>query len=162
MVHYRDVHGKPHERPADAPVEWRISGYGIVEHDGRLLMVEPVDVRGIWVLPGGGIQLNPEESVLDGIAREVREETGYHFSPDPTTLAFAGEVFYRTLHGRYLRSLLFVARGELSREPDPTWQPPADEIAQVAWIDIGTLRRVDVQWHHWEALAKLGIVHDQS
>jgi 8-oxo-dGTP diphosphatase len=34
-----------------------------------------------WSLPGGGIEF--EESVLDGLVREVFEETGYHVQPGP-------------------------------------------------------------------------------
>ncbi|HEV2127430.1 MAG TPA: hypothetical protein VGR22_02295, partial [Thermomicrobiales bacterium] len=67
MICYRDVHGELHERPPDASVEWRVSGYGIIERDGRLLMVEPVMAAGwTWGLPGGGVRLEPEETIIAG------------------------------------------------------------------------------------------------
>ena len=34
-----------------------------------------------WSLPGGGIEF--EESIRDGLVREVYEETGYHVAPGP-------------------------------------------------------------------------------
>jgi ADP-ribose pyrophosphatase YjhB (NUDIX family) len=159
MIRYRDVHGEPHDRPPDAPVEWRVSGYAIIERAGTLLMVEPaMDAGWTWGLPGGGIEREPEETLLDGIAREVYEETGYQFTPEPATLVFAGEVFYRTVRHRHLRSLLFAARGGIGSEPDPAWERPKAEVARVAWVEIESLRREQVQWHHWGMLERLRIV----
>jgi ADP-ribose pyrophosphatase YjhB (NUDIX family) len=159
VIRYRDVHGNPHVRPDDAPVEWRVSGYAVIERAGTLLMVEPMmDASWTWSLPGGGIEREPEETLLDGIAREVYEETGYRFTPDQATLVFAGEVFYRTVRHRHLRSLMFTASGEIDEDPDPRWTRPVVEIARVAWIEVGSLRREQVQWQHWGILERLGIV----
>ena len=53
----------------------------VVVHDGRLLLVrrgrEPG--RGLWSVPGG--RLEPGESLAQGCAREVLEETGLHVMP---------------------------------------------------------------------------------
>jgi 8-oxo-dGTP pyrophosphatase MutT (NUDIX family) len=159
MTRYVDLYGEWHERPEGTPAEWRIGGYGLIERDGHLLMVEPVFTTGwTWDLPGGGIRLVPEETILEGIAREVYEETGYPFSPDPATLTHTGDVFFRTLRGRYLRHITFVARGAIPDGPDPEWVSPEDEIVRVAWVDPSRLRRGEVHWHHWEILARLGLV----
>ncbi|HYH12617.1 MAG TPA: NUDIX hydrolase [Thermomicrobiales bacterium] len=163
MKLYIDLYGEEHERPAETPVQWRIGGYGVVEREGRLLMVEPVWTTGwTWDLPGGGVRLMPEETILEGIIREVHEETGYRFAPDPATLPHHGDVFFRTLTGRYLRSITFTVRGEVGDEPDPAWRRPEDEIARVGWVDPRTLRREAVHWHHWDALVKLGYVKDDG
>lgn len=54
---------------------------GVVVHDGRLLLVrrgqEPG--RGLWSVPGG--RLEPGETVAEGCAREVLEETGLRVVP---------------------------------------------------------------------------------
>lgn len=53
MTCYIDLHGEWHERPADTPAKWRLGGYGLIEREGRLLMVQPVYTTGwTWDLPG--------------------------------------------------------------------------------------------------------------
>lgn len=57
--------------------EWRVAG-AVVEADGHLLLVRNRRRNGRhdWSPPGGVIELEGGESVLDGLAREVLEETG--------------------------------------------------------------------------------------
>lgn len=59
----------------------------------------------VWSLPGGGIDF--DESVLDGLVREVYEESGYHVEPG----ALLAEHFFtgrgRTFDG-WFRSQRFV------------------------------------------------------
>ena len=53
----------------------------VVVHEGRVLLVrrgnEPL--KGHWTLPGGLLELG--ESVVEGVARETREETGLIVEP---------------------------------------------------------------------------------
>jgi len=53
----------------------------VVVHEGRVLLVrrgrEPL--KGHWSLPGGLLELG--EPLMDGVAREVREETGLMVEP---------------------------------------------------------------------------------
>jgi 8-oxo-dGTP pyrophosphatase MutT (NUDIX family) len=46
----------------------------VVDDEGRILMQKRAD-NGLWVLPGGGMDLT--ESVPQAAVREVKEETGY-------------------------------------------------------------------------------------
>ncbi len=54
---------------------WTVAG-GLIELDGRLLLVQNQRRDGSldWTTPGGVI--DPGESVLEGLTREVEEETG--------------------------------------------------------------------------------------
>lgn len=53
----------------------------VIVHEGRVLLVrrgrEPL--KGHWTLPGGLLELG--EALADGVAREVREETGLIVEP---------------------------------------------------------------------------------
>ena len=55
----------------------RINVRGIIYKDGKLLAVKHKhgeDISHYYAVPGGG--LDPQESLVDGLARELREETG--------------------------------------------------------------------------------------
>jgi len=48
---------------------------GVIEKDGKYLLVqEAKKYRGKWNLPAGG--LDPDETILDGARREIKEESG--------------------------------------------------------------------------------------
>ena len=57
--------------------EWLVAG-GLVEHDGCLLLVQNRRRDGSldWTPPGGVIEVHDGEDVVDGLTREVEEETG--------------------------------------------------------------------------------------
>ncbi len=48
----------------------------VFDHEGRVLLVERAKDpgKGLWTVPGG--RLEPRETLAQGVAREVREETG--------------------------------------------------------------------------------------
>lgn len=58
-----------------------------------------------WSLPGGGIEF--DESVRDGLVREVFEETGYHVEPGALLTEHFSTGRGRTFEG-WLRSQRFV------------------------------------------------------
>src|SRR3954454_2526645 len=53
---------------------------GIVERDGQVLLVQNRRRDGAldWSPPGGVVEVADGESVVDGLTREVQEETGIH------------------------------------------------------------------------------------
>lgn len=54
----------------------------VVNDEGRTLMIKRRD-NGRWEPPGGVLELG--ESILDGLRREVREETGLEIEPERLT-----------------------------------------------------------------------------
>ena len=102
----------------------RISAYGLILQDGRILLCRisdhlPVDA-GYWTLPGGGINFG--EDPVDAMAREVREETGLSVR----ALDIAGiDSFYvkeaeREFHGIRIIYRTEIVGGALRYEVDGT------------------------------------------
>ena len=56
----------------------------IIERDNKFLMVEE-QVDGIRVINQPAGHLDPDESLLDAVIRETREETAWRFSPEAIT-----------------------------------------------------------------------------
>jgi 8-oxo-dGTP pyrophosphatase MutT (NUDIX family) len=62
---------------------WRLTVAAIIERDGCFLVVEERDkVTGLPVINQPAGHVEPGESVLEAVRREVREETGQVFTPE--------------------------------------------------------------------------------
>ncbi len=61
---------------------WRLTVAAVIEREGRFLFVEEPDkVTGLPVINQPAGHVEPGESPLDAVRREVREETGLAFTP---------------------------------------------------------------------------------
>ena len=88
---------------------------------GRVLLCLRRD-RDLWNLPGGGVE--PDETVSEGLVREVREETGLDLEDVRLQTV-------RTL-GRHVE-VIFTARG--IGEP----QVMSREITELRWFEIDSM-----------------------
>ncbi|MEV6522038.1 NUDIX domain-containing protein [Longispora sp. NPDC051575] len=119
----------------------RVSAYGVVVRDGRVLLVpiartEVSGEVGLWILPGGGVEHgeHPEEAVV----RELAEETGYavrvdglsHVGSDHRRLELPG--LSVDWHCVYLVYLVAVTGGQPRAELDGTMGTPT-------WFDLEDL-----------------------
>ena len=108
---------------------------GLIEEDGRILLVRRRDGRGLN-FPGG--YLAWRESPQEGAIREVREETGYLAEVGRLIGVYGAETPGRG-HGSIL--VLYQMRrigGELrsSHEGDPVWLTPDEALGER--LDSGT------------------------
>ena len=114
---------------ADKPYRVRRGAYGIlVGSDGMLLLVEQ---DGEIQLPGGGI--DPGESSIRALHREVREETGWRIADPKRFFAFRRYVYMpdygywgHKIQSIYLARAIYPLHAPLEAGHVPVWMPPAD------------------------------------
>ena len=92
MILCRDINGKAHI-VAKTNLVKRTSAYGVIRSKkGILLVRDRTSSDKKWGLPGGGIE--PKERLLDGLKREIKEETGLDVIGRPTKICKFTEYFY--------------------------------------------------------------------
>ncbi len=96
-------------------------------YKNELLVVQPWLSNGKWGLPGGGIKFG--ESPIDGVIREVYEETNIKF--DNKKCQNLGEFIYTSSGLRFKYQLFGVT---LTKKPEVSRQ--VGEIIDIAWINI--------------------------
>lgn len=116
----------------------------LIVKDNRLLMTRRADFLlhgGKLCLPGGF--LDRDETVTEGLRREVREETGYEIQN--LTLFRINDNPFRKSEDRQNISFVFLAEsGEKVSEPD-------QEVKELVWIDLSNLpKEEEVAFDHFE------------
>jgi len=107
-------------------------GAVIEDEDGRILLVKHVPARGgfwqgKWICPGG--ELEPSETIEEGIRREVKEETQLEIDlleplpPFDRIVRTQDEV---SLHVIYIDYLARATGGELK---------PGSDVGEAIWIE---------------------------
>src|SRR3954468_78939 len=110
----------PHESPKHSVSV----AAAIVDDEGRFLVIRRAD-NGHWEPPGGVLEL--DESIEDGVVREVAEETGLRVRPISLTGVYKNMV-------RGIVALVFrcdVVEGVAQ---------PSDEASEIAWLAPGQLK----------------------
>jgi len=135
----------------------------VVVLEGRVLLVcrgrEPL--KGHWTLPGGLLEVG--ETLVEGVAREVREETGLLVEPLELVEVLdrihheAGRVRYHYLIADYLCR---VTGGELRAASDADairWVERAEWSGHSALVlDPITVRVIEKGWQRAQALLSEG------
>ena len=120
---------------AFAPLYWRFSRgltLGVrglvIDEQGRVFLVKHTYVRG-WHLPGGGVE--PGESVLDALARELKEEGNIDLVDTPKQFG----VYFQPALSQRDHVVLFVV--ERFRQPAPP--VPDHEITEHGFFERDAL-----------------------
>jgi 8-oxo-dGTP diphosphatase len=120
---------------------WTVAG-GLIELEGRLLLVQNQRRDGSldWTTPGGVVDAG--EELLEGLTREVEEETGLRVDhwegPLWTVRAEAPDMGW-TLDVEVHRAVRFA--GEI------TIDDPDGIVVDVAWLDLDGCREcLDTSW----------------
>ena len=112
---------------------------GVVFVDGRVLLIkrrfEPL--AGRWSLPGGALEVG--ETLAEGLAREMREETGLDVEVGPVVDVF--DRITRDEQGRARFHYVLVDCLCTVRAGEPT---AGSDVAEVALVAPGDLARYDL------------------
>jgi ADP-ribose pyrophosphatase YjhB (NUDIX family) len=108
----------------------------VVDAAGRVLLgrraVEPY--RGLWDVPGGFLEEG--EDPLDGLRRELREETGLEIEPHEFLGAWV-DTYGDGAGSQYTLNLFWTAHA-------PAGEPrAADDVAELAWFGPDELPNAD-------------------
>jgi len=128
----------------------RVTVGAVVERDGKILCVEenkkfPDDPEVVLVTPGG--HLEPDESIINGILREVREETGYTVEP----VDLIGVYQNNYTHGG--PSIKFAFRANVVSEETV---PVEDEsVLRVLWVPKDELQKRRKEWRPGSTVQQL-------
>ena len=137
--------------PTSDNTKRRVPCVGALVHDdsGRLLVVlrgeEPE--AGRWSIPGGRVE--PDETDLDAVRREVLEETGLHV----TVGLRVGTVEKPGPEGQ-IYDIRDYACG-LAVETTPV---AGDDAAEVRWVGRSELRKLDLVGGLWDDLQEWGML----
>lgn len=99
---------------------------GVIEKDGKVLLVQEKQEKcyGKWNLPAG--QLDPNESIIEGAIREVKEETGCDV--ELTGIA--------TIANKILKDDIFIEIVFTTKLLNESIKIDPEEILDVKWWDI--------------------------
>ena len=117
---------------------WALTVAAVIEREGRFLFVEEPDkVSGLPVLNQPAGHVEPGESLLDAVRREVREETGLAFTPE----AIVGLYPLKAANGRDYFRVCFtgtVPGGAVAAPEDP-------DILRCHWLSRAELAMADLR-----------------
>jgi len=131
---------------------YRVGAKAVIIQDEKILLVEYVDGTGLhYNFPGGGIQ--PHESVVDGLRREILEETGV--SATIGRLLMVGNYFppdHNFLYGSEPGVTLYfeahMLPGSLARQP----AEPDTHQTGVRWFGLHEVPKTLIPAYHDQVL----------
>ena len=140
--------------------QWAVAPYpvkhltvdAVVEQSGHVLLVRRRSLpgKGKWALPGGHLEM--DETLMSGVLRELREETGLKV-PSPVLRGSVVEsrMFddpYRSSIGRVVT---YASHIKLANGPLPTVKG-MDDADKAKWVPISELRECDFFDDHYHII----------
>jgi len=140
-------------------IHFRVSVVGLfVDGDTVLLLHQATPPEpDCWDLPGGGLE--PGERLLDGLQREIHEETGLEQFQVERLLTVV-EGFFPQPQGQLMHTLNIVYQCTLASKP-LTFTSTDPEIGAkgIQWITIADLNPAICSTRVWRALEAANLIH---
>jgi 8-oxo-dGTP diphosphatase len=101
-----------------------------IMRDGKVLIVRRArpPARGLYTLPGGGVEVG--ETLMEAVAREVREETALEI--EPVALAGYREAIVRDAEGRVERHFVILPFASRWIAGEPVLNA---ELSEAMWLE---------------------------
>jgi 8-oxo-dGTP diphosphatase len=105
-----------------------------IVRDGKILVVRRArpPAHGLYTLPGGVVEVG--ETLMEAVAREVREETALEI--EPVALAGFRETIVRDADSRVERHFIILCFASRWRAGDPVLN---EELSEARWLDPAEL-----------------------
>jgi ADP-ribose pyrophosphatase YjhB (NUDIX family) len=105
-----------------------------IVRDGKILVVRRArpPANGLFTMPGGVVEVG--ETLVEAVAREVREETG--LTIDPVALAGFREAIVRDGESRVERHFIILCFASRWRAGEPVLN---EELSEARWLDPAEL-----------------------
>lgn len=133
----------------------RVVVVAIIEKDGKILMGRRKKDVGpypnTWQIPGGGVDME-NESLIEAIQREVREETGLEIK-DFENISF-GEEYEPDKNGEMTHYAFLVFRATAATEKVTA----ADDLAELKWFSKAELKNVSLARPSIKLFTQLGLL----
>ena len=115
---------------------------GVLKKDNKYLLVQEAkaEFRGTWNLPAG--RMDPNETVLDGAKREIREECGYSVN-----LTGIAEIRNDTILGEPFIGIVFS-----TEIIDQVSEYNKDEILDIKWFNYDEILEMRDQLRYPDAI----------
>ncbi len=137
----RDIYGNQVTVPLKKMV-FRNSVYGLIVHDGNLLVVRTRST-GLYAFPGGGIELG--EPIAEALAREILEETGITVEMGDLAKVEEDFFYYNPGDEAYHAFLFFYWCKPLSTDLVTDAELYDEESEACRWVPIEDLSPEDFQ-----------------
>lgn len=143
-VKYCERDGSEHIPTETCKVFRREGAFVLVENQGKILLVKPVDGKGYWELPGGGVDQG--ETFQQAAVREAKEETGFDLSGASLTPVFEHRAYL------YLKNEpefwnydqnYFEVSGHTLMAFDGIKDAPED--GHIRWVDKDDLKNIQIK-----------------
>src|SRR6202050_4417622 len=118
------------ERSRTYPTRPYLAVSAAIFRDGKVLIVRRArpPARGLYTLPGGGVEVG--ETLMEAVAREVREETALEI--EPVALAGYREAVVRDTEGRVERHFVILPFASRWIAGEPVLN---EELSEAMWLD---------------------------
>lgn len=137
---FTDLYGNQLPIPADR-VTFRPTAYGLIVHEGRLLVCNTKST-GKWSLPGGGVDIG--EKVVDALTREIAEECGIKVEVQKF-LGFEESFFYYNPLDKASQVIAFMYLCAPRTFELAVLDPHELEAETPQWVSIDAVRAEDFQ-----------------
>jgi 8-oxo-dGTP diphosphatase len=135
----------------------RVSVLGLIVHENYVLLIDQTDPPepDRWDLPGGGLE--PHESLMAGLAREIREETGITDFQAGELLTIV-ETYLERRNGDIQHQLNILYQCSVPNRSAPLYSDePEVGLRGIQWVAIADLTSETCTTRAWKALEAAGL-----